>query len=69
MVLPGQDIFAIFDHLDFLLAGPSEVLGLLDLLVSGPVLNVSDLFFEVEFVIDEDVIELFVLHLEVLSRI
>ena len=45
------------------------MLRLLDLLVSGPVLNVSDLFFEVEFVIDEDVIELFVLHLEVLSRI
>ena len=26
VVLPGQDIFAIFDHLDFLLAGPGEVL-------------------------------------------
>jgi hypothetical protein len=68
LVFPDENLFAVFDHFHFLFEGSGELLYLFYFIISDSVFDVSDFLFEGEFVADEDVVEFFVLHGEVLGR-
>ena len=68
LVFSDQNFLALFDHLQLLLEGASQLLSPLDLLIPQPILQVSDLLLKDKLVVDEYIIQLFILHAEILNN-
>jgi hypothetical protein len=67
LIFANNHFLAILDDFEFLFERSSELLGAFHFLISHAIFEVSNFFFEGQFIADEYIIQFFVLHGQVLN--
>jgi len=68
LVFPDNNFFAFFNHFQFLLKTSGKLLSPFNFFISSFVSNVSNFFFEIELVVNQNIVKFLILHRKILNR-
>lgn len=69
LIFPDKYFLGFLNHFQFLIKASGHLLSPFDLLVSSFVFDISDFLLKVELITDDDIVQFFVLHAQILRKI